>query len=74
MKHPWLQRRGKKASCEKEQHAERLSREKSPEHDCFKLNEHKEPEERFSREKSQKQDFFDLKAEQLLQPLQEDFV
>ena len=46
----------------------------SPEHDCFKLKEHEEPEERFSREKSQKQDCFDLKAEQLLQPLQEDFV
>ena len=74
MKHPWLQRQGRKASCEKEEHEERLSREMSPEHDCFKLKEHEEPEERFSREKSQKQDCFDLKAEQLLQPLQEDFV
>ena len=46
----------------------------SPEHDCFELKEHEEPEERFSREMSQKQDCFDLKAEQLLQPLQEDFV
>ena len=47
----------------------------SPEHDCFKLKQHEEPEERLSREKSQKQDCFDyLNAEQLLQPLQEDFV
>lgn len=74
LKHPWLQRQGRKASCEKEEHEERLSREMSPEHDCFKLKEHEEPDERFSRKMSQKQDCFDLKAEQLLQPLQEDFV
>ena len=74
MKHPWLQRRGRKASCEKEEHEEQLSREMSQKHDCFKLKEHEEPKERFSRKISQKQDCFDLKAEQLLQPLQEDFV
>ena len=73
------ERRGERKECardrgEKEEHEERLSREMSPEHDCFELKKHEEPEERFSREKSQKQDCFDLKAEQLLQPLQEDFV